>query len=805
MQSGRRDALADEALVVAAQRGDRRALDALIAAYLPLVYNIVGRALDGHADVDDVVQEALVRAVERLADLRDPAAFRSWLAAIAIRCVRDRWRAGQARPVAYGYGYDADLPLDAADPGADFVDLTILRLQLSDQRRETALATRWLDPDDRELLALWWLEAAGEMSRAELVDALGLTAGHTSVRVQRMKQQLETARTVVRALGAVPRCGELSELTRRWDGRPTSVWRKQFARHTRECVQCGMQSEGLVPAERLLVGLALVPVAAGLAVRWAGAGGSGAAAGWGGSASSGSSGSMPGAALGHARHAGNQTHRSGWLASHASAKLVAVVTGVAVAAGAGVVYAASGTTPPSKPIAAAPPAVRTIHPTPSTAPSTPKPSPSPSTSASPAHPTTTSAASGLTLTKLDLPSALSYLMPGYNERPEWTRIDTEAAPDGSLQVAWPAADGIHVTPLTADLQRRGPDVVVAGAREVGGLVAHNDGFALLTRVPDTNKWGDTAAALVRYRNGSQVFLRRLTGNSSNDTSPVLDSQLKWDGTRYGAYFVVHGAGGFADGHYGDKLSYVSATGTVLSGGWDWGCSHNEGIALYPETSGAFTSLCFDDWRSGLFVSTGISAPDEAPVVQREQCWAGYCGGTFPGNAGAIVKSASGRYATAFASRGSASAAKNPADSSGRGWTVTPRTATHQVAVAFLKNGSTPDGSPVLLTNEPGTDHGNVRIAPLPGNRLLVSWENVLNASCNAGTCSGKFGGTHLRIIDWSGKALGADQVVDARIAGDIAVMPDGSLVWAYVQATPDYSGPLSGSPTSSTLTIARLG
>jgi RNA polymerase sigma factor (sigma-70 family) len=261
MRSGK-----NEALVVAAQRGDRRALDDLVSAYPPLVYNIVGRAMNGHADVDDVVQETLVRAIERLGDLRDPAAFRSWLAAIAIRCVRDRWRISQARLVTVGDG--SGVPPDTADPGADFVDLTILRLELSGQRRETASATRWLDSDDRELLALWWLESAGEMSRAELVGALGLTAGHTSVRVQRMKQQLQTARTVVRVLAAAPRCAELSELARRWDGRPSSAWREQFARHTRECVDCSVHAQGLVPTERLLAGLGLVPVPVLIAARW---------------------------------------------------------------------------------------------------------------------------------------------------------------------------------------------------------------------------------------------------------------------------------------------------------------------------------------------------------------------------------------------------------------------------------------------------------------------------------------------------------------------------------------------------------
>ncbi|MER6129215.1 hypothetical protein ABT173_42995 [Streptomyces sp. NPDC001795] len=88
---------------------------------------------------------------------------------------------------------------------------------------------------------------------------------------------------------------------------------------------------------------------------------------------------------------------------------------------------------------------------------------------------------------ISLPTALSYQTPGYNQAPEWTRVDTQAAPDGSVRVAWPAADGVHVTTLSGSLERHGPDVVVPGAKEVGGLVAHDDGFALLTRVPDSNK------------------------------------------------------------------------------------------------------------------------------------------------------------------------------------------------------------------------------------------------------------------------------------------------------------------------------
>jgi RNA polymerase sigma factor (sigma-70 family) len=239
--------------VIAAQAGDAEALDSLVSSYLPLIYNIVGRGLSGHADVDDVVQETMLRAVRSLGDLRDPAAFRSWLVAVAIRQMRDHYRARQAVAA-------ADLSDEVADPEADFVELTILRLGLSSQREETAQATRWLDAADRELLALWWLEAAGELDRNELVAALGLPATHVAVRIGRLKEQLTTCRVVVRALRADPACPDLEFTIADWDGVPSPLWRKRIARHIRACGRCGGQRAGLIPAERLLAGLTLVPL-----------------------------------------------------------------------------------------------------------------------------------------------------------------------------------------------------------------------------------------------------------------------------------------------------------------------------------------------------------------------------------------------------------------------------------------------------------------------------------------------------------------------------------------------------------------
>ncbi|MDT0345759.1 sigma-70 family RNA polymerase sigma factor [Streptomyces litchfieldiae] len=251
------DRLPGASVVAAARAGDRAALDKLVRAYLPLVYNIVGRGLNGHPDVDDVVQETLLRAVRGIGDLADPERFRSWLVAIAVRQMRDRWRAARPEPApAAEAGH-------TADPGSDFVGLTILRLELSGQRREIAEATRWLDDEERGLLSLWWQEAAGQLTRAELAAATGVSAAHAGVRVQRMRGRLDMAREVVRALRAKPRCSELGRLTADWNGVPSALWRKRLARHVRECPRCAAHAAGLAPAEGLLAGLALVPLPAG--------------------------------------------------------------------------------------------------------------------------------------------------------------------------------------------------------------------------------------------------------------------------------------------------------------------------------------------------------------------------------------------------------------------------------------------------------------------------------------------------------------------------------------------------------------
>jgi pectate disaccharide-lyase len=245
------------ALVTRAQDGDRDALEQLIATHLPVIYNVVGRALGGHADVDDLVQDTMIKVMRGLPGLREPDRFRAWAVTIAYRQVQ-RYLRDRRRSVLRLREAPPELP----DPRADFADEAVSALTLSGQRRELARAARWLDDGDRQLLALWWQEAAGELTREKVATALAVNAKHAAVRLQRLRERLDATRGVVRALSAHPRCPELAGQLRGWNGATAPLWRKRLVRHTRDCARCAGHRRGLVPVERLLLGVSALPVPA---------------------------------------------------------------------------------------------------------------------------------------------------------------------------------------------------------------------------------------------------------------------------------------------------------------------------------------------------------------------------------------------------------------------------------------------------------------------------------------------------------------------------------------------------------------
>lgn len=227
------------------ERGDRDAIQSLIRSYLPLAYNIVGWALDGYLDIDHMVQAAVIEAFRGDGQPGDTVAFRS---RIVDRCVR------KAREARQAYGPRGSRPQDP-----DFVKLMVERLGLVGGQREIAQASRWLNDEDRLLLALWWQEAAGTITPAELAHVLQQPPAALARFIADLEGSLQESRVVHRALCRTPVCGGLAAAADGWDRKPAPAWRDRLADHVRGCPVCLPGRAELPPAESLLEGLPLVP------------------------------------------------------------------------------------------------------------------------------------------------------------------------------------------------------------------------------------------------------------------------------------------------------------------------------------------------------------------------------------------------------------------------------------------------------------------------------------------------------------------------------------------------------------------
>ncbi|MDD9932612.1 MAG: sigma-70 family RNA polymerase sigma factor [Myxococcales bacterium] len=88
--------------------------EALFKRYAPYVARIGLRLLGREADVDDLIQEVFLAAFRQKHQVRDPAAFKSWLAIVAVRTARRQLRKRKVRSFV---GLDTLAPsLELRDP-----------------------------------------------------------------------------------------------------------------------------------------------------------------------------------------------------------------------------------------------------------------------------------------------------------------------------------------------------------------------------------------------------------------------------------------------------------------------------------------------------------------------------------------------------------------------------------------------------------------------------------------------------------------------------------------------------------------
>lgn len=143
-------------------------------------------------ELDDVVQDALLRAARYRRGLEDPARLRAWAWRIARNVSRDRrrgeWR--RRRPEddeRLLLALEGREPIPGEEPESVFVRLGGEEVELARCARHLGPALRELDEADRGLLSAYYHEGLGT---AEIARRFSLSRGNVKLRLYRARRRL---------------------------------------------------------------------------------------------------------------------------------------------------------------------------------------------------------------------------------------------------------------------------------------------------------------------------------------------------------------------------------------------------------------------------------------------------------------------------------------------------------------------------------------------------------------------------------------------------------------------------------------
>lgn len=90
----------DQQLVERVQKGDKRAFDLLVLKYQHKIFGLISRFVRDSAEIEDVAQEAFIKAYRALPRFRGDSAFYTWLYRIAINTAKNHLVSRSRRPPA---------------------------------------------------------------------------------------------------------------------------------------------------------------------------------------------------------------------------------------------------------------------------------------------------------------------------------------------------------------------------------------------------------------------------------------------------------------------------------------------------------------------------------------------------------------------------------------------------------------------------------------------------------------------------------------------------------------------------------
>jgi len=181
------DREADQILVEQVQRGDKRAFELLVAKYQRKIFRLLSRLIRDSAEIEDVAQEAFIKAYRALPNFRGESAFYTWLYRIAINTAKNYLVAqGRRAPTTTETEIDEAENFDEGDQLRDVntPDSMLLSKQVGEAVNR---AIERLPEDLRTAIVLRELEG---LSYEEIAETMNCPIGTVRSRIFRAREAI---------------------------------------------------------------------------------------------------------------------------------------------------------------------------------------------------------------------------------------------------------------------------------------------------------------------------------------------------------------------------------------------------------------------------------------------------------------------------------------------------------------------------------------------------------------------------------------------------------------------------------------
>jgi RNA polymerase sigma-70 factor (ECF subfamily) len=177
----------DQQLVERVQKGDKRAFDLLVLKYQHKIFAVISRFIRDHAEVQDVAQDAFIKAYRALPNFRGESAFYTWMYRIAINTAKNYLVARNRRPPA------SDVDVDDAEffAGNDAMhEMNTPERNLLRDELQTVIDQAFRDLPDDLRMAVTLREIDG-LSYEEIAEAMDCPIGTVRSRIFRAREAID--------------------------------------------------------------------------------------------------------------------------------------------------------------------------------------------------------------------------------------------------------------------------------------------------------------------------------------------------------------------------------------------------------------------------------------------------------------------------------------------------------------------------------------------------------------------------------------------------------------------------------------